>query len=102
MRYNDYLGICYKDNENNIREIGVLAKVIGIINHFAFSNISQSAGYSYVKLEILGRIKIQDYKRISQDTKDSEVFFANVELLEDEISKKNLTLSYQRNKRENS
>jgi hypothetical protein len=89
VRYNDYLGIVYKDDQ--IREIGVLAKVIGIFNQFSLANNSsytnQLNSFSYVKIEVLGRIKILDYQRHNKESQGSDIFFANVELLEDEISK---------------
>jgi hypothetical protein len=92
VRYNDYLGIVYKDDKNQIKEIGVLAKVIGIFNQFSFaSSSSQSNSFSYVKIEVLGRMKILDFQRHNKESQGSDLLFANVEVLEDEISKKLLT-----------
>lgn len=80
VKYNDYLGLIYTDSKGKHRDIGVLAKVTGIINGITLLN-SNYITSSYIKLETLCRFKI-----IEAEASVSDLFKAKVELLEDEIS----------------
>jgi hypothetical protein len=92
VEYGDYLGLIYKDNSNKIREVGILAKVTGFYRQVALnSRTNQSVTINSVSLDVLGRMKILDFNNIQKkfgDTNSSDLFVANIELLEDEISKK--------------
>jgi hypothetical protein len=89
VKYNDCLGLVFKDKNSKIREIGVLAKIIGISKSQIKSVgvLNSSSSHSYVQIYIMGRIKIPNYDKINEIYADSELFVSSVELLEDEISK---------------
>ena len=59
----------------------------GFVNQIAYNNYSQSGNYSFVKIDVLGRIRIPNFKKINEESNESNVVFTNVELIEDEISK---------------
>jgi hypothetical protein len=93
VEYGDYLCLVYKDSSNKIKEVGVIAKVTGFYRQVALNNITyQSVAINSVSLDILGRMKILEFNNIQKkfgDNNSSDLFFANIELLEDEISNKN-------------
>ena len=90
MKYGDYLGLVYFDSSNKIKEIGVLAKVVGFYGQIALSNQSNKSVNVYsVSLEVLGRMKILEHEHVNKLFSDTDLFSANIELLEDEISKSN-------------
>lgn len=83
VRFNDLIGVVYTEVNDDIRKIGVVAKVIGVFNQLYIQN-GVSYPLTYARLEVLSRIKIIDYKNIKNTR--LEYFKASVELLEDEIS----------------
>lgn len=76
----------YTDKDNSIKKIGVLCKVIGKMNQLFLYN-NKSFPSVLIQMDVLFRVRILD--DVKNIPKNDEFFQANVELIEDEISKIN-------------
>ena len=85
VKYNDFLGVVFKDSKKKIREIGILTKITGIVNELYNYN-NKYYPMTYARVEAICRIKIDN---LINEIKfeESELFTGKVEVLEDEISK---------------
>jgi hypothetical protein len=86
VKPNSFVGIVYKDKNNQIKEIGVLCKVIGIINELFQINNQNFSSMNYIKVEAICRIKILECKIINEKVEHSDFAYSSIEFLEDEIS----------------
>jgi hypothetical protein len=92
VKYGDFLGLVLQDKQGNIREIGLLSKVTSIVKEIYSYNNSYYP-LTYVRLEAISRMKISDFKRTLENVRDHSLFKGTVEILEDEISNKNIITS---------
>jgi len=80
------VGIVYKDKNNQIKEIGVLCKVIGIIKELFQINNQNFSSMNYIKFEAVCRINILEYQKINEKPDNTDFDYSSIEILEDELS----------------
>ena len=88
-----FVGVVYSKNQNEIKEIGVICKIISVQSNLFYSLGRNSSSESKVLLQGVSRMKILNYKNAGENS----IFQGKIEAIEDEISNfKLINISNQR------